>query len=160
MGLNQTGPVSGLVEFTGEWCGGQKESSKQAGPQRGRWWPWVTGRKIELGAGAGECCWDAEGGRSESRVTPGGLLRSRDSMVETLRRANLPASGGGHVLAQRNDQREAPRMHVWGTAGRLRQSKGMRAKGRPGPGRPRPQTATTPLSPPSSGWQDTEETLH
>lgn len=122
----------------------------------------MTGRKIELGAGAGECWWDAEGGRSESRVTPGGLLRSRDSVAETLRRANLPASGGGmfELRGTNSEQREAPRMHVWGTAGRLRQSKGMRAKGRPGPGRPRPQTATTPLSPPSSGWQDTEETLH
>lgn len=30
MGLNQTGPVSGLVEFAGEWCGAKKKAvSKQ-----------------------------------------------------------------------------------------------------------------------------------
>lgn len=134
MGLNQTGPVSGLVEFTGEWCGGQKESSKQAGPQRGRWWPWVAGRKIELGAGAGECWWDAEGGRSESRVTPGGLLRSRDSMAETLRRANLPASGGGACSSSEERPARSPQDARLGNSREAEAKQGDEGEGAAGPG--------------------------
>lgn len=133
MGLNQTGPVSGLVEFTGEWCGGPKESSKQAGPQCGRWWPWVTGRKIELGAGAGECWWDAEGGRSESRVTPGGLLRSRDSMAETLRRANLPASGGACSSSEERPAR-SPQDACLGNSREAEAKQGDEGEGAAGPG--------------------------
>lgn len=54
----------------------------------------MTGRRIELGAGDGECWWGAEGRLAlKSGMTGGGLLCSRDSMAETRLKANLPASG-------------------------------------------------------------------
>lgn len=73
------------------------------------------------------------GGRSESRVTPGGLLRSRDSMAETLRRANLPASGGACSSSEERPAR-SPQDARLGNSREAEAKQGDEGEGAAGPG--------------------------